>query len=420
MPRTVSLWRNHDFMLLWTGETVSSLGSSMSFFVFPLLGYGLTGSSSQAALAGSAYALGNVAARLPAGALVDRWNRKRTLVTANAVGAVLYAGLAAALLVHRLSLVHLVGAALLTGVVGAFFSPAEQAALRTVVPAVQLPTAYSQNQARQHVAELIGPPAGGALYSLFRWAPFLVDAVTFAISALALTRLATALPAPVRVQPPTTLRTDIAEGVRFLLSRGFLRAITVSAALCNFSVSALFFVLTLKLLRAGVQPAAIGAIDTIGASAALVGAIAAPALIRRVPTGALTICVLLLISAAIVPMAFTNDVVLIGLLLAAGLFLLPAGNAAIVSYLVAMTPDRLQGRANAALNFIAMLFTPLAPITGGLLIEAWGAKPAMLAAAGLTALSILPLLLSADTRRLPIPDRWVIETDTASSGQQIR
>ena len=77
------------------------------------------------------------------------------------------------------------------------FAPAEMSAVRTVVPTEQLPTALSQQQARQHVASLLGGPLGGALYSVTRWVPFLFDAVTFAVSWVLLGRIRTDLsPAP--------------------------------------------------------------------------------------------------------------------------------------------------------------------------------------------------------------------------------
>lgn len=402
-----SLWRNHDFMILWTSETVSSLGTSMSFFVFPLIGYTLSGSTVEAALAGSAFTLGNVVSRLPAGALVDRWNRRAVLLGSQVAGALLYASLAAALLVGRLTLVHLVTVALVTGVIGTFFQPAETAAVRTVVPRDQLPTAFSQNQARRHVAALVGPPIGGALYAVARWAPFLLDACTFALSALAITRVRTALPAPER-EPglAPSMRGEIGEGLRFLWSRGFFRALLGWASLANFASDALFLVVVLKLLQAGVPAAAIGVIETIAAVAGIAGAVAAPWLIRRVPSGLLTIGTGVLLGVAVAPMAFTNNPVLIGVLFAVALFGNPAGNAAISSYMTAVTPDRLQGRAGAALNFGATLFTPLGPLLGGALIAVLGGRDAMLVTAGLTAVSVVPLLLSREVRQLSTPDRW--------------
>lgn len=403
--RVPSLWRNRDYMILWTGETVSSLGTSMSLFAYPLIGYALTHSTSRAALAGAAFGLGGAVLRLPAGALVDRWNRKAVMLASEGVGALIYMSLAVAGLMGVLTLPHLVAAAFLTGAAGTFYGPAETAAIRTAVPAEQLPTAFSQNQARQHLASLLGPPIGGALFALARLLPFVFDAVTYTFSTLALTQLRTPLPAPTTSEP-TSIRADVVEGMRFMLSRGFLRAVVAFAALANLAVSALFLVIALKLLQAGVAPAAIGAVEAIGAVAGICGSIIAPAVIRRMPTGVLTIAAGTLLFLAAVPMAFTNNVIVIGTLLGVALFATPAGNAAILSYLSATTPDRLQGRSLAALNFGATGLDWLGPVAGGALMAVFGGQAAMLGAAALLALSISPLLLSSEARTLPRPDRW--------------
>jgi MFS family permease len=399
------LWKNRDFMVLWTGQTVSTLGSSMSFFVFPLLGYALTHSSTEAALAGSAYALGSVLLRLPAGVLVDRWSRRTIMLAANAAGALLFASLAAAAAIGFLTLGRLVAVAFLSGVAACFYGPAETAAIRQVVPATQLPSAFSQNQARQHVAALIGPPLGGALYSAARSLPFVLDAVTYAASAFAISGIRTPLQRPAR-RSRSPMWSDIGEGIRFLMSRSFLRAIVAFASIANCVGQVFFLVLTLKLLQAGVRPAAIGLIDTIGAVAGIVGAMLAPKLIERIPTGRLSIATSMLWVVTVIPMAYTDNVVVIGLLVAVALLGNPAGNAAISSYLVATTPDALQGRTQSALQFCATSITPIGPLLGGILLTAWGAQPAMLAAAGLLALSIMPLVVSKEARRLPIPAQW--------------
>ncbi len=412
--RAPSLWHNRDFMILWSGETISQLGSSMSFFIFPIIGYSLTGSTTQAALALTAFALGSILFRLQAGALIDRTNRKHVMIVANLAGVGLYGSLVVALAADRLTIVHLILVALLTGIAGSFFGPAEQAAIKTVVPARQLPTAFSQNQARQHVAMLVGPPLAGVLYSVSRSIPFLVDTVTYGVSALAITRLRAPLTAPERTTTgPSKMRHEIAEGLRFLMSRGFFRATVLFATIVNFGANALFLVLTLKLLRAGVHPAAIGTIDTIGAVAGLIGAVMAPSLIKRVPTGLVAIGTALLIVVACIPMAFTNNVVIVGLLLAVALIGNPAGNAAVSSYLVAVTPDRLQGRVSSALGFTASAFQPLGPVVGGVLLAIFGGQAAMLITAGIISISVVALLASAEVRHLPTPDKWDVSTAAA-------
>lgn len=155
-----TLARNHDFTVLWIGETVSALGSSMSMFVFPLLAYGLTRSALAAAVVEAAHLVGMVGFLLPGGVFADRYDRRRIMRRASATGVLLYGSLAAAGIAGHLTLPHLTVVAFLTGICAGVFGPAERSAVRTVVPTEHLSTALSQNQARQHVAELLGGPLG--------------------------------------------------------------------------------------------------------------------------------------------------------------------------------------------------------------------------------------------------------------------
>ena len=124
--------------------------------------------------------------------------------TASATGALLYATLVAAALTSGISLPHLLVVAVLTGAGAGLFMPAEVSAVRAVVPDEDLPAALSQNQARQHVAALVGGPLGGALFSVVRWLPFAVDAVSYAFSWFLLGRIRTDLsrPAPAEDAAP--------------------------------------------------------------------------------------------------------------------------------------------------------------------------------------------------------------------------
>jgi MFS family permease len=413
-----SLWRSHDFMLLWSGETVSTIGSSMSFFVFPLVGYTITGSTTLAALTSSAYALGGLVMRLPAGVLVDRWSRRRVLVGSNLLGGLLYLSLGVAGVLHALTMAHLVVVALCSGLVSCFFTPAETAALREVVPADQMPAALSQNQARRHVASLVGPPLGGALLALRGWAPFAVDGLTYLVSAAGLTRLRAPLAAPAGGPEEGGLRGVLRgtrEGLRFIVGQGFLRAILAWACIVNFAVNMLFLVVNLKLLRAGVHPATIGIIDTMGAVSGLAGSLVAPALVRRLPTGRLTILAGLVLTLAVLPIAFTDTPLVVGALFALALFLNPASNASIGAYRVAITPDHLQGRSMAAMQFSVTLFTPFTGVLGGAALAALGGRDAILAAAALIMLSVVPLLASSEVRTLATPDRWVLPGEPAGT-----
>ena len=141
--------------------------------------------------------------------------------------------------------------ALLTGVATGIAGPSEMSAVRSVVPPEQLSTALSQSQARQHVGALLGGPLGGILYGVTRWLPFAFDAVSFAAYWLLAGRLRTDLSAPRHDGPRRKPRQDVAEGIRFVLSWPYFRALVVWSALVNLLVNAMFFVALLRLVQEG-------------------------------------------------------------------------------------------------------------------------------------------------------------------------
>ena len=195
------LSRNRDFTILWTGQTISDLGSQVSMFAFPLVTYALTGSALWAAVVDAAFLIGLCGAVLPAGVLADRVDRRLLMRTASGAGALLYGSLAVAGFAGTLTIPHLMVVALLTGVATGISGPSEMSAVRSVVPPEQLSTALSQSQARQHVGALLGGPLGGILYGVTRWLPFAFDAVSFAAYWLLAGRLRTDLSAPRQEAP---------------------------------------------------------------------------------------------------------------------------------------------------------------------------------------------------------------------------
>jgi MFS family permease len=409
MSSTRALLRNHDFTVLWIGQTISELGSRMSMFVFPLLAYAITGSAMWAAAAEAASIAGMVATLLPAGVLADRLHRRRLMRTASATGVVLYGSLVAAELTIGISIGHLLLVAVLTGAGAGLFAPAETSAVRTVVADEDLAAALSQNQARQHVASLVGGPFGGALFSLFRWLPFAVDAVSYAASWLLLGRIRTDL-SPVapadREVASGRMRQSLAEGFGFIVRRPFFRVLMVWAALVNLLVNALFFVAILRLIQSGFAPVQIGLVETATGLFGVLGAVAAPWMIDRVRTGSLTVAIAWSFVPLAVPMIVWNDPVVVAAALSAGLFLNPAGNAGIGAYRMAVTPPELQGRVQSTMQFAAMATMPFSPLLAGLLLAGFGGPAAVGALIVLTAGVALIPTLSRSVRAVPRPAQW--------------
>jgi MFS family permease len=343
---------------------------------------------------------------LPAGGLADRMHRGRLLRLASGTGFLLYTSLVAAAFLGGITMPHLLAVALLTGAAAGLFAPAEISAVRAVVPDEDLPTALSQNQARQHVASLLGGPVGGALYGVTRWLPFAADAVSFAISWVLLGRLRTDLSAPKTSRPRESPRHELGEGLRFIRTRPLFRILLVWSALINLLVNALFFVAILRLIQGGFHPVQIGLVETAAGVCGILGAIAAPWIIDRCATGSLTVMVAWSFVPLVVPMALWNNPAVVAAALGLGLFLNPAGNAGMSSYRIAMTPDRLQGRIQSTMQFVSMSTMPLSPVLAGALLGGLGGGRAIAVLGALTALIALIPTLSRTVRSVPRPAVW--------------
>src|SRR6266516_6188555 len=184
--RSKALWLNRDYMLLWSGQIVSNIGTQVSQLAFPLLILALAGSAAQAGFAGALRALSYIIFSLPAGALIDRWDRKRTMILCDAARAISLASIPVTYALGDLTMIQIYLVSTIEGTLYVFFNIAEAACLPRVVSKEQLPAATAQNMATDGINALIGPPLGGALYSIGRLFPFLADAVSYAVSVCSL------------------------------------------------------------------------------------------------------------------------------------------------------------------------------------------------------------------------------------------
>jgi MFS family permease len=397
------LLRNGDYLKLLTGQTVSSIGSAMSSFVFTLLGLAITGSPVQAGLVGTAAAVGSLAAALPGGALADRWSRRRILVGYSFVGSALFGSVAVASWLGHLTLPHLMLVGLVNGAGYALFMPAETGALREIVAPEDIGTALAASHGRQNVASLAGAPLGGLLYSISRAIPVAADAVSYLVMAIMLTTIRHPLPA---AKPEGDTHEPILKAIRsgltWLFRQRDLRTIAVTATLLNFAANGTILVLILSMQQRGVRPSVIGLLETAMGVGGLAGAFAAPRLLARYSTGKITI-----VGAWIVTVTFaataasTRPAVLIALP-ALAVFLLPALNSGLFGYQMLITPNHLQGRSQSAFMFMSNGAAPLAPFLGGVFLGTLGARTALLVFGALLAVGAVLLTISKPIRTIPL------------------
>ena len=303
-----SLWRNRDFNLLWTSQCFSGLGTSMTSLAYPLVVLALTGSAIAAGAVGTVAAVARTALRLPAGVLVDRVDRRRLMVGCDAVRLVAFVVLGFAVFTGRANLLLVMVIALVESVCSVAFESAEMTALPNLVPMAQVSTAVARNEARGAAVNLVGPPLGGALYTLGRSVPFLADAVSYLLSLTGLLLIRRRFQQRDQGRPTTSPLHDLFEGLRFIVGEPFLRAAMAIAAPINFALNGLIFALILLLQRSGTTPALIGTMQTAIGVGGLVGAVLAGPLMRRFSTSVLVraICVLgVPLLLAVLPLATT-------------------------------------------------------------------------------------------------------------------
>jgi predicted MFS family arabinose efflux permease len=337
---------------------------------------------------------------LPAGALVDRWDRRRLMLAADAGRAAALASVAVALAFGSLTLVHVLVVVFVEGSLFVFFQVSESAALPHVVAPAQLPTALAQYQAREHGAELAGRPLGGLLFGLNQALPFVVDALTYLASFVALWFVRPGLRGT-HDRRAGRLPAEIAEGVRWLWRQRFLRALLGLIAATNLVFNALAIAAIVRLQELGASPAAIGLLLGLYGAAALVGAAYAPALQRRLPPVLLIIGSLWAWAAAFAALILTSDPVVFGVLLASTGLTGPLFNVVVGGYRYALAPDRLQGRTQAVARLVAWGAIPVGAFVGGVGVQLVGAQPAVVVLAAAMALIAAAATLTPTVRNPP-------------------
>jgi predicted MFS family arabinose efflux permease len=392
-PPELPLRRNRDFLLLWSGLVVSTLGSRISATAYPLLVLALTGSPADAGVVGFFAGLPYLLVQLPAGAVVDRVDRKRLMIACDVGRALALASLVAALWLDELALPQIAVVAFVEGSLFVLFTLGETAAVRQVVPPGQLPQALGQNEARNRAAAMAGYPIGGFLFGLGRAIPFLVDAISYLASIAALLLIRRPFQEDrVREERRHLLR-EIAEGIVWLWRQPFLRVASLLVAGSNFLWQALVLVVIVIAKDNGASSATIGVMLAGFGLGGVLGSLAAPWLQRRISGRAVVIGANWVWAVLVAPVAVVDNPYVLGALFAAMAFVGPAWNVVIGAYQLTLTPEHLLGRVSSAELVVAYGAIPLGSLAAGFLLEGIGSTSTALAVAAL--MLVLALLATA-------------------------
>ena len=279
------LLRHRDFALLWAGQSVSELGSAVTYVAFPLVAVVvLHASAFEVGLVAAASSVAWLMIALPAGVWLDRLPRRPVLIGTDVGRAALMAAVPIAWSLHVLSVGLLVSVAFAVGLLSVIFDVGYPAYLPSVVDRERLVEGNGMLAASESAANIAGPSLGGVLVQL-AGAPvaLLADAASLLVSAGSLAAMRATEPPRADRPAQQRLTREIGAGLRYVWSHPLARSVAVSGVLANFVLGGYDAVIFVFLIRqVGLSPALIGVLFALSGVGGLLGALAAVPLARRV------------------------------------------------------------------------------------------------------------------------------------------
>lgn len=406
------------FWTLWSSAGFSNLADGVMKVALPLVAVRYT--DSPVAIAGLAFAfsLPWLLFALTAGALADRFDRRRLMIGANVARAALLAALTAATVAGAGSLWLLYLAAVFVGTAETIYDTSSQ----SILPQLVGRDALSRANGRLYAAELtanqfIGPPLGGFLVAAGVGLAFGAPAVLWIIAIGLLLLLRGRFRAD--HAGTTTIRADIAEGLRFLWSNTLLRTLAFMVGGFNFATNAMFTVFVLyavgRTSAMRLDDPAYGLLLTASALGSVLGTFLAEGAERLFGRSrALTISIAGSVLTVATP-AFTTDPWIIGAAFFIGGVMVAVWNVITVSLRQRVTPHRLLGRLNSAYRLLAWGTIPLGAAAGGLVAQAFGLQAVFLGS-GVVVLCLLTGMIWVTDKRMAEAESAVEEAAVDAAG----
>ena len=380
-----ALWHHNDFLKLWTGQSISELGSQVSQLAIPwVAAVVLHVSPIVFSLVGMLGFLPFIIFALPAGVWVDRLRRRPILIFGDAGRAVLLATIPLAYAFDALTVWQLLAVQFAVGILTVFFDVAYQSYLPSLVSREHLVEGNAKLQLTVSVAQVGGPSLAGGLIAAIT-APYAIvaDAISYVISTAFLIpiRKQEVLPERTADTPRPAMLPELKEGVAWVVKNPFLRSIAACTASSNFFGGLAFAIFVLYAVRSlHLSAVQVGVVFAAGSVGAIVGALVVDRLQRAIGVGPAIVWTALCFSIGGLALPSAPKSFPLPLLIA-GSFVIQFGGVAYnvtqVSLRQGITPERLQGRMNAAVRWIVWGTIPLGTLAGGGLATAFGLHRAL-------------------------------------------
>lgn len=406
-----SLWRDRNFLTMWTGQAFSQFGSQITELAIPVLAVILLQATEwEVGVLNAANVAAFLIVGLPAGAWIDRMRKRHVMVWADLVRALALGSLPLLWFAGILEIWHLIVVALVMGVATVFFDVSYQSLIPSLVRPGQIAEANGKLEATHQVAGLAGPAVGGWLVGVLA-APvaILATVATYLASFVALLFTRDHEP-PHERESRRPLHREIGEGLGWVFGNPLLRRIVCTTGTANFFGTIATTLLPIFVLRElGLSPEMLGVVFSLSAVGGLLGAIATPHIVKRIgearaiPISAIIFCLVpfFLPAISLVPeLAFPLLVIqFFGLSFSVLLY-----NITQVSFRQRITPARLLGRMNASIRFVVWGVMPIAALVAGALGTWIGTVPTLWLAAAGELLSCLFVVIGPFWSMRELPD----------------
>jgi MFS family permease len=384
---------------MWWANAISSTGDGAFVAALPLLAVTITRDPRLVSVVTAATYLPWMLFSLPAGAIVDRYDRATLMWRSQAVQAAIVAAITVGIVFRQADIALLGLAGFGLGCAEVIFSNAAQAVLPALVPPELLPKANGSQQISLTVGEsFLGPPVGSLLFAAAAALPFGLDAASFAGSAALVATLPRNQKATHDART-TSIRAQVKEGLRWLAGHRLLRVVAVLLGVYNFANQmgqAILVLLATQTLHVGSR--GYGFLLAACAVGSVAGGLVCPALTRRL--GFLPSLVIggAIDAAVFVGIGLAPDAAVAAVLLVGQGFGVTLWNVVTVSLRQRIVPPDLLGRVNSVYRMLGWGLMPAGALAGGFVAHAAGLRAPYVVAGvlcGLSMVAALPLLLSA-------------------------
>ncbi|HGN7097642.1 TPA: MFS transporter [Staphylococcus aureus] len=384
---------NKNFTFYLIGIAFSNIGSAFTTFVFPLMILKLTGSAFQVGIVSALSFIPYAILGLPAGALIDRLNKKTIMKCADIIRFISYLSIPVLSFYNMLSIFQIYVVAIISGIGLVFHSISEVSIIPSIVKEEDLASANSYIYATQNVSEFLGPIIGGLLYTYMGYSILIfIDSMTFLLSffSLILIKIETKSIFNQEKLSGKNFLSDVKVGFDYLLSNSTIRVMAVVVSLSNLIISPYYIYIVMFVKEVMNQSSqALGLVLGISSLGALIGSLSASFLLKLFNFGKLIVIILFLDTIFRLMLPFSTYIFILIPLLGLTYMTQSILNIAIITLRQKKCSEHMLGRVNSVIKTMVFAFRPIGLFLGGILLENKGGFYALT----ISAVLFIPLVL---------------------------